>query len=265
MSRAEDLERIASALREADRVLERFTPGEIAHRAKAGGDPVTEADTAVNEVLLRHLPRPGEGWLSEETVDDPERLERRRVWVVDPIDGTREFIAGIPEWCVSVGLVESGRAVAGGISIPARKLTVIGSLDTGVTANGETCRTREVRSLDGAEILASRSELRRGEWEIFDPAPFRVTPTGSVAYKMAMVAAGLTDATWTLVPKHEWDVAGGTALVTAAGGEVWTLEGPPPQFNRQRPKFRGLLAAAGPLAKPIKDYLRDTIAAIVER
>ena len=92
-----------------------------------------------------------------------------------------------------------------------------------------------------------------------------MTPTGSVAYKMALVAAGLTDATWTLVPKHEWDVAGGAALVTAAGGEVWTLEGTAPRFNQRRPKFRGLFATAGTLAEPIKDYLRSTIAAIVER
>jgi len=265
MSRVEDLLRIERALGRAAEVLAEFTPGKIEHSLKDGGDPLTEADTAVNEVLLAELPRAGEGWLSEETVDDPKRLECERVWIVDPIDGTREFIAGIPEWCVSIGLVEGGRAVAGGIRIPAREMTVLGALESGVTVNGKPAAVRPVTSLDGAEVLASRSEVRRGEWDRHTGGPIRVTPTGSVAYKMALVAAGQTDATWTLVPKHEWDVAGGTALVTAAGGEVWTLQGDPPGFNSRRPKFRGLLAAPAGLAGSIKGYLAEEISGILER
>ena len=265
MSREDDLRRIEQALRRAAAVLADFTPGKIEHRLKDGGDPLTEADTAVNEVLLAELPRAGEGWLSEETVDDPKRLECERVWIVDPIDGTREFIAGIPEWCVSIGLVEGGKAVAGGIRIPAREMTVLGSIESGVTVNGRPAGVRPVNSLDGAEVLASRSELRRGEWDRHSKGPIRVTPTGSVAYKLALVAAGQTDATWTLVPKHEWDVAGGTALVTAAGGEVWTLEGGAPVFNCRRPKLRGLLAAPAGLAGPIRDYLQEEISGILER
>ena len=112
-ARRVDLARIEDALRTAGEVLQRFTPGAIDVELKSGGDPVTEADMAVNEALERILPREGEGWLSEETVDDPARLDCRRVWVVDPIDGTREFIHGIPEWCVSIGLVEDGQPVAG--------------------------------------------------------------------------------------------------------------------------------------------------------
>ena len=255
MSRREDLERIGEALREAQDVLARFTPGEVAHRSKQGGDPVTEADLAVNEVLQRILPCRGEGWLSEETADDAGRLGRERVWVVDPVDGTREFIEGIPEWCVSIGLVEGGRAVAGGICIPPTGQTVLGSLETGVTLDGSECRTRDLDDLVGAEVLASRSEFKRGEWKQFDGAPFSVKPTGSVAYKLALVASGLADATWTLVPKHEWDVAAGTALVTAAGGEVWTPDGSSPRFNREKPLLRGLLAAPRSLARSIRAYL----------
>lgn len=264
MSRADDLQRIGQALERAAGILAAFTPGEVAHRSKEGGDPLTEADTAVNEALLAILPRDGEGWLSEETVDDDRRLDCRRVWVVDPIDGTREFIQGIPEWCVSVGLVESGRAVAGGICIPARRLTVIGSLESGVKANGADCAVRSTSTLAQTEVLASRSEVKRGEWQRYADAPFRVTPTGSVAYKMALVAAGLTEATWTLVPKHEWDVAAGTALVTAAGGEVWTLEGHAPEFNKAVPKFRGLFAVPRQLAEPIRDFLKRDVAGILE-
>jgi myo-inositol-1(or 4)-monophosphatase len=255
MSRADDVRRIGEALLRAERALAPFEPGEIGHRLKEGGDPVTEADLAVNRVL-ESLPRDGEGWLSEETVDDASRLSRSRVWVVDPVDGTREFVAGIPEWCISIGLVEDGVAVAGGICSPAAGRTVLGSLETGVALNGEPCRTRPRTSLDGAEILASRSEVGRGEWKRFDGAPFRVRPLGSVAYKMALVAAGLADATWTLVPKSEWDVAAGTALVRAAGGSVWTPDGAEPRFNRRAPRFPGLLAAPSGLAGPIREYLR---------
>jgi myo-inositol-1(or 4)-monophosphatase len=137
LNRANDLQRIADALRRAADVLERFTPGEIAHRVKSKGDPVTEADEAVDAALGACLPQPGEGWLSEETVDDAARLECARTWIVDPIDGTKEFVQGIPEWCVSVGLVEGDQPVAGGILVPSRDLTIVGSLETGVTVNGE--------------------------------------------------------------------------------------------------------------------------------
>jgi len=253
-SREDDLRRIATALDATRAVLERFTPGEVEHRVKDGGDPVTEADLALNEVLHEILPQPGEGWLSEETEDSEDRLGCERLWVVDPLDGTKEFVSGIPEWCVSIALAEGGRAVAGGIVIPARDLTIIGAVESGVTVNGKPTRVREKSSLDGIEVLASRSEVKRGEWERFEAAPFRVQPMGSVAAKMGLVAAGLSDATWTLVPKHEWDVAGGTALVRAAGGDVWRLDGSSPRFNQPRPKFDGLFAAAAGLRDPIERY-----------
>jgi myo-inositol-1(or 4)-monophosphatase len=260
MPRADDLRRINEALAAAREVLARFTPGEIAHRSKQGGSPVTEADTAVNDILHDLLPLHGDGWLSEETADDPARLDKERVWVVDPVDGTKEFIKGIPEWGVSIGLVENGHPVAGGICIPSRDLEVVGSLESGVLANGEPCRVRPLKALDGVEVLASRSEVGRGEWERFANAPFGVKAMGSVASKLALVAAGLADATWTLVPKHEWDVAAGTALVRAAGGEVWTPYSGDTRFNKESPRFEGLLAAPKGISGAIRDYLGPAIA-----
>ena len=146
--------------------------------------------------------------------------------------------------------------VAGGIFIPARDLMIVGAVDAGLTVNGKSTRTRDNGSLDGIEVLASRSEIKRGEWERFASAPFKVQPMGSVAAKMGLVAAGLSDATWTLVPKHEWDVAGGTALVRAAGGDVWRLDGSAPRFNLPKPKFDGLFAASAGLREPIEQYFR---------
>lgn len=257
-TREDDLRRISTALEATRDVLDAFTPGEVAHRVKDGGDPVTEADLALNEVLHGILPQSGEGWLSEETADSDDRLGRERVWIVDPLDGTKEFVNGVPEWCVSVALAEGGNAVAGGIFFPDRDLMIVGAVDAGLTVNGKPTRAREHGSLDGIEVLASRSEVKRGEWERFATAPFKVQPMGSVAAKMGLVAAGLADATWTLVPKHEWDVAGGTALVRAAGGDVWRLDGTSPRFNRPKPKFDGLFAASAGLRESIEQYFQGT-------
>jgi len=258
MSRAADLARIAAGLDRASDILAGFTSGAVDHRSKGDRSPVTEADMRIDEALRATLPQPGEGWLSEETADDPARLGCERVWVVDPIDGTQEFIDGIPEWCVSIALVERGRAVAGGIFSPADGRRVIGSRETGVTSNGQPCRLARRQDLAGCLVLSSRSETRRGEWERFREAPFTIRPTGSVAYKLGRVAAGLADATWTLVPKHEWDVAAGAALVRAAGGDVCTLAGEEPVFNRPDPVFDGLIAAAAGLADPIRDLIGRT-------
>jgi myo-inositol-1(or 4)-monophosphatase len=255
MSRRQDLERIEKALRETAEVLSSFFRSDLKVERKEGGDPVTEADRAANEVLMRLLPSDGDGWLSEETVDDPARLRARRVWIVDPLDGPREFVTGIPEWSVSIGLVEDGVPVAGGICNPATGQTVLGAPGLGVTLNGQPVATAPRAALDGAHVLASRSEVKRGEWERFRNAPFRIEACGSVAFKLARVAAGLADATWTLVPKHEWDVAAGVALVLAAGGKVWLPTGGAPSFNRPSPKLPGLIATSAALAGAASEFL----------
>ncbi|HRC84981.1 MAG TPA: 3'(2'),5'-bisphosphate nucleotidase CysQ [Thermoanaerobaculia bacterium] len=254
--REQDLTRIADALVAAGKALEAFTPGAIEARKKAGGSPVTEADHAVNEVLLALLPRGDEGWLSEETADSPERLSKWRVWVVDPLDGTKEFVEGLPEWCVSIGLVEHGQPVAGGILNPATGETLLGSLETGVTLNGKPVSVSDRPSLAGARVMASRSEVRRGEWQIFDGAGFDIEPLGSVAFKLALVAAGKIDASWTLVPKNEWDVAAGTALVRAAGGVVRLPSGEEPRFNRADTLYPGLITCPRQLWDPIAEVIR---------
>jgi myo-inositol-1(or 4)-monophosphatase len=238
----EGLRRIEAALEAAVEVLRGFRPDNLRVEHKPGAGPVTEADRAVNEILAKVLPAKDEGWLSEESRDDPSRLQKRRVWVVDPLDGTREFVAGIPEWCVSVGLLEDGRPVAGGVANPATGEIFLGSLETGVTYNGREARVSGRQSLEGAVVLASRSEFDRGEWERFRGSPFTVRPVGSVAYKLALVAAGLADATWTLVPKHEWDVAAGAALVLAGGGSVHGRDGSMVRFNQPHPRLAGLIA-----------------------
>jgi myo-inositol-1(or 4)-monophosphatase len=240
---ADDLERIEEALERARAAFQRFTPGEIEARHKQGDDPVTEADTTVDTLLRGLLPRNGDGWLSEETRDDLIRLERRRVWVVDPLDGTREFVTGIPEWCVSIGLVVDGEPVAGGICNPVTGETIVGARGAGVTLNGRPAGVSGRPTLEGARVVASRSEVKRGEWQGYREDLFQIQPMGSVAYKLGLVAAGLVDATWTLTPKHEWDVAAGVALVLAAGGAIVTGAPEETRFNRSKPLLSSLIAS----------------------
>jgi myo-inositol-1(or 4)-monophosphatase len=255
-SGTEILERIEQALKEAIGVVSQFASGSLKADLKPfDGSPVTEADRSVNRALHAFLVREGEGWLSEEDIDDLERLKKERVWIVDPLDGTREFIAGVPEWCISVAMIECGQAVAGGVCNPATGELFLGSRQTGVTYNGRQARTTSKDCLEGAVVLASRTEVELGEWECFRGASLVVQPMGSVAYKLARVAVGLADATWTLNPKSEWDIAAGTALVEAAGGYVQFLPNSRPAFNRKVTRLPGVLACGTPLREPITSLL----------
>lgn len=240
--RRDDLRRIKCALQAASGLCKSFICEMVQAETKASGEPVTAVDRAVDELLRQMLPRDGEGWLSEETPDDWCRLASRRVWIVDPLDGTKEFLTGIPEWCVSIALVEDGEAVAGGICNPATGEMFIGSREIGIR-----CWPRNHHSLfsslrEKPLVLASRSEVARGEWDWLREASLDVQPVGSIAYKLALVAVGQADATWTFVPKNEWDVAAGVALVEAGGGMVRGLDCQPVTFNQLETGRDGLIA-----------------------
>lgn len=257
------LQRIEAGIASARNIFSRYTPGAIDAEFKAGHDPVTEADRAIDAVLRQTLLRDGEGWLSEESVDNLDRLQKSRVWVVDPLDGTREFVKGIPEFCVSIGLVEDGKPVAGGIHNPATNETFVGAIDSGVLYNGRPAQSSRRTTLQGAVTLASRSEVKRGEWTDFEKGALQVHPMGSVAYKLARVAAGLADITFTLTPKHEWDVAAGVALVLSSGGFAVTLENSPLRGNDRNPLISGLIACGPNLREPLlallEPHLRPAI------
>jgi myo-inositol-1(or 4)-monophosphatase len=259
-SRRRDVERIEVALRIVMELLRRFSTTNIETDFKGGGDPVTAADRAANALLREMLVGEDEGWLSEETEDTVGRLAKRRVWVVDPLDGTKEFLQGIPEWCVSIGLVEDGIAVAGGVANPSTGEIYIGSVETGLVCNaartGPMPRTHPELEDREVVVLASRSEYMKGKWECYRGQFFQVIPTGSVAGRLARVAAGLADATWTLDARHEWDVAAGVALIRAAGGRAEIAPGVEPAFNQVSPRF-DRLAAFAPNRPQIAERLRD--------
>ena len=253
----EYLARIESALQAATTVARKFVPGTFEVKDNGGRDVITEADCSISDVLRQSLLAPDEGWLSEEDPDDKARLLQKVVWIVDPLDGTREFVDGIPEWCISIGLVIEGIAVAGGICNPATGELFLGSLNRGVTYNHEPVQSVPRASLKGALVLASRQEYNRGEWARFEGRQFSIRPTGSVAYKLALVSAGLADATWTLSPKHEWDIAAGVALVRSAGGSVGCIRNADLQFNRSVTLLPGLAASANGIWSDVVQLINE--------
>lgn len=215
---------------------------------KGKDSPVTIADREANHKIheILHGAFPDDGWLSEETVDSPARLSRRRVWVIDPMDGTKEFIQKVPELAVSIALVEDGKPVVGVAYNPIQEQMFWAVRGRGAWVDARRALVTQATQLKDATILASRSETQRGEWRNFTPH-FQVRQTGSAAYKMALIATGDADATFTLVPKNEWDICAGVLLIEEAGGSVSHLDGTPIQFNQAKTLLQGLVASNGRL------------------
>ena len=234
------------AAREAGDIIRRWYAMPITVTEKGPDHPLTRADLESNEYIRGHIEKafPDDGWLSEETADSSARLARRRVWVVDPLDGTKEFIQHIPEFCVCIALVEAGRPIVGVEYNPAADRLYVAVRGQGTTVNGEPARVSRQAKLADAVVMASRSEDKRKEWDPFKPL-MRVALTGSVAFKLAELSTGNGDATFTLTPKNEWDICAGTILVEEAGGRVTGLEGEPLVFNQPSPLRPGMIASNG--------------------
>jgi len=261
------LELAREAALEAGRLVMSYYKDSYEVMEKGANNPVTtadlEADRALRRILLEGAP--GSGWLSEETADSPQRLAAEEVWVVDPIDGTKEFILGIPEFAISIGLAARGEVVAGVVYNPARDELFLAERGAGARLNGEAIHVTDRSSLAGARLDASRSECRRGEFEPYSGG-FEVREVGSIAYKLARVAAGLADVTWSLGPKNEWDIAAGVLLVEEAGGRATDPEGGAFLFNQPKTKVKGILATsallhAGAVRAVAEDVARRRAAA----
>lgn len=232
-------------------------------RQKGPDQPVTDADLEADAVLKERLAgaRPEYGWLSEETVDSPDRLDRDRVWVVDPIDGTRSFIAGYREFAVSVALVADGKPVVGVVYNPSREQVFWATSGggayrarhwTGGTDGGIRMRIEDPPEGRTPALLASRSEIAVAEFEAF-AGDWQIRPMGSTAYKMAGVACGAGDAFVSRGPKSEWDVAAGDLIIAEAGGMSTDLKGRSIRYNRADPYVHGLVAAPPGLHRILVD------------
>jgi myo-inositol-1(or 4)-monophosphatase len=253
---------LASAVREAGALaLKYFNPGArtSAHVVtKAGGSPVTEADLAADSLLKRRLQDalPDAGWLSEETVDDFERLSRRRLFVVDPIDGTRAFVIGDPRWAVSAALVVDGRPIAGVVYAPALDETYAATRGWGATFNGTTLAVEPAwppRSAAGPKpiIQAIAAELG-AQIEIAPRVP-------SLAYRLCMAARGAVDFALAAENSHDWDIAAADIFLEEAGARLIDASGERLRYNARQVHRGALLAAADAAAPRLVEAFRGAI------
>jgi myo-inositol-1(or 4)-monophosphatase len=220
-------------------LIEDVRRGGLNVERKADRSLVTRADREADALLRDELPALAPAaWLSEETADAPDRLAQRRLWVVDPIDGTREFVQGLPEYAVAAALVEDGQPLLAVVHNPATGDVLCAARGGGAWRNGARVRVSESRRL-----LGSRSESGQGEFAPF-AAEWDVVPMGSIQLKLALVAAGEAGVTLSRGPKHEWDVCAGALIVAEAGGRVSDVFGAALRYNQPFPKVPGVLAGA---------------------
>lgn len=210
-----------------------------------GAGPVTEADLAVNRMLegLLRSARPDHGWLSEESADDPARLGADQCFIVDPIDGTRAFIAGDPGFAHSLAIARGGEVVAAVVHLPAKALTYAAEVGTAATLNGAPIRASAALSEVGASVLAARPAMDRAHWPGGVPPVNRAFRT-SLAWRLCLVAEGRFDAMLTLRDTWEWDVAAGMLIAGQAGAVVSDASGARLRFNAPHPQTAGIIAAA---------------------
>jgi myo-inositol-1(or 4)-monophosphatase len=254
----DDAELLFSTVREAGALaLERWRNG-FRHWRKSDGTPVTDADLAVDAYLRERLAgaRPDYGWLSEETADDLARTERRRLWIADPIDGTRDFASHGDEWCVAVALVEESRPVIGAISRPVREEFYSAIAGEGAARNGLPLVLADGASLKGAKVIGNAAALTALQRK--EPIEALKGSNVPLAMRLAGVAAGRFSAALSTTPKYDWDLAAGDLLVQEAGGIVTRLDGRNCAYNRMDPRQEGYVAGAPAIHAALMNILGDS-------
>lgn len=248
---ASDLDAIAktltSAVRDAGEVALKTFKGDLKHWTKAGDSPVSEADMAVDALLKSRLAMPDFGWLSEETEDDPARLNARRVWIADPIDGTRAYIAGLPDWTIAVALVEDGRPLLGCVYAPVTDELFFAEAGKGATRNGTQISVADSPDLTGARMNGPRRAME--DLQKLQPSLQILPRIHSLALRFCRVAQGELDGAYAGGNSKDWDLAAADLLVHEAGGLLTSLAGEAVLYNRIEPVHVPLVAA-GRLRSP---------------
>jgi myo-inositol-1(or 4)-monophosphatase len=235
---------LVAAVREAGAfALQRFR-SPLKSWTKGGNSPVSEVDIAVDEMLRARLSAaaPDCAWLSEESVDDPVRLNARRVWIVDPIDGTRAFLAHRDDWAVSAALVEDSRPIAAALLRPVDDTLFFAVVGQGATINGKPVSPRPGAGFDGARVAGPKRPLEA--LTSLCPGIEPLPKVHSLALRLAMVAEGTVDIAFAGSNSHDWDIAAADLIVHEARGGLTTFDGRPPAYNRPNP-VHGALVAAG--------------------
>ncbi len=239
----EDATLLLEAVREAGELgLSMSKRKDLKVWTKPDGSQVTEGDLAINALLedrLRHA-RPDDGWLSEETPDAPHRLARQRLWIIDPIDGTRAFIEGRKEWCVAVALAVAGRPVLAAVYRPRLEEFYAAEAGNGASLNGQPLTIPDSHALEGARIAGNRKALSG-----LSHLGIAADPSGALPLqlRLAYVAAGRLDGAVSIGKRNDWDLAAGELLVIEAGGSVSDSSGEGYIYNRPEPWQQGLVAA----------------------
>lgn len=253
----DDHELLLSGVKRAGEIARALVETEFETWDKAKDDPVTEVDLAIDASLKKDLlgARPDYGWLSEETEDDPDRLSKENVWVVDPIDGTKALVSGHPHFTVCAALTRGGQPVCAVVYNPSTDDLYEACKDKGAKWNGRTIKVSDRRDLDGCRMLGDRQLFRHPAWR--QPWPdMHIESRSSIALRMAMVATGDWDGCLTLSGKSDWDLAAADLIVSEAGGIVTDHKGRPFLYNRPATRHPSLIAAGAALHGEIKDRVQ---------
>ncbi len=248
-SAASDLALLEAAAREGGALARELASKTLEVHSKGALGPVTNVDYAVDALLEERLlgARPDYGWLSEETPDDlSRRIGKARTFMLDPIDGTAALVGKSPQWTISIGIIEGERPFAGAIYNPMTDEMFLGADGVPATLNGRRVRASLRDTLEGARIIGQAKRFAPKKWP--EPWPrMEIIERQSIAYRMALVAAGMGDAALLFGYKNEWDIAAGAAIVEAAGGRVSDLWGEPLAFNRRDPRAPGVAVSGAAL------------------
>lgn len=255
---AHDLNLLIDAARMAGRVATSYV-GKSAktwHKPDDAG-PVTEADLAVNDLLQHNLrmARPDYGWLSEETEDTTARLSKERVFIIDPIDGTRSFVDGSKTWAHSLAIAENGVITAAAVFLPQLGKLYAAALGQGASLNGAPLKASTEADMNAVTVLAARPAMAAALWKSNAEPTFKRSYRPSLAYRLALVGAGRFDAMLTLRPSWEWDIAAGALIVSEAGGRITDQTGAPLIFNNADPRLNGVVAGGHPVHANLIDTL----------
>jgi len=252
-------DRLASAVREAGALALHMFRGRPASWIKGASSPVSEADLAVDALLReRLLAIRDAGWLSEETEDDPARLQRAEVWVVDPIDGTRAYLAGLAEWVIAAALVRFGRPLVAALYAPVSDELFLSVAGGGATLNGAPIRASTGDQLAGATFSGAKRRL--DSLAAVEPRIVTTPRIPSLALRLARVATGALDGTFAAPNSHDWDLAAADLLVHEAGGLVTSLTGESLIYNRPDPVHGALVAAGRARHELLLGLIRDRLA-----
>jgi len=243
-----------SAAQTAGALLRKYYKKKYTISSKGPDNPVTMADLEANILLKEKLLGvcPDFGWLSEESADSTARLTKQLIWIVDPLDGTKEFIAERPEFMVSIGLAENGQSVLGVLYNPLTEELFCAHKGQGAFRNGQRIYSTRTSALKDALVVISRTEAADHLWQPWRHFFKDLQPCGSVAYKLAKVAAGAADLHISLKPKNEWDICAAHCLLNEAGAELRDRDGQPITYNRQNTTIpKGIMAGNNQLLKKV--------------